>query len=405
MKKIEKSSKLENVCYDIRGPVLKEAKKLEEEGYKIIKLNIGSPAAFGLNTPDEIVHDMIVNLQNAQAYGESRGLFSARKAVMQDFQSKGVMDVEIDDIFIGNGVSELISMSMQALLNLEDEVLIPMPDYPLWTAVVTLAGGKAVHYLCDESSDWNPDLDDIRAKITPKTKAIVVINPNNPTGAVYDRSILEGIAQIARENDLIVYADEIYSRITYDDAAHIPFSTIAPDILTVSFDGLSKSWRATGFRAGWMVLSGNKKCASSYVEGLDMLANMRLCPNMPSQYGIQTALGGYQSIKDLILPGGRLREQRDTAFKMVNEIPGLSVVKPKGALYCFPKVDIKRFNIANDEKFMLDLLRGQHLLLVHGTGFNWKEPDHFRIVFLPDKDTLADAMRRLAVFLGKYRQS
>jgi len=405
MKNIEKSSKLENVCYDIRGPVLKEAKRLEEEGFKIIKLNIGSPAAFGLNTPDEIVHDIIVNLPNAQPYGESRGLFSARKAVMQDFQSKGVMDVGIDDIFIGNGVSELISMSMQALLDSGDEVLIPMPDYPLWTAVVTLAGGKAVHYLCDEASGWNPVLDDIRAKITPKTKAIVVINPNNPTGAVYDRSILEGIAQIAGEKDLIVYADEIYSRITYDDTVHIPFSTIAPDIFTVSFDGLSKSWRATGFRAGWMVLSGNKKSASGYVEGLDMLANMRLCPNMPAQYGIQTALGGYQSIKDLILPGGRLREQRDTAFNMVNEIPGLSVVKPKGALYCFPKVDTKRFNIKNDEKFMLDLLRDQHLLLVHGTGFNWKDPDHFRIVFLPDKDTLADAMRRLGTFMEKYKQA
>ena len=404
MKNIDKSSKLENVCYDIRGPVLKEAKRLEEEGFKIIKLNIGSPAAFGLNTPDEIVHDIIVNLPNAQPYGDSRGLFAARKAVMQDFQSKGVMDVGIDDIFIGNGVSELISMSMQELLDSGDEVLIPMPDYPLWTAVVNLAGGKPVHYLCDEASDWNPVLDDIRSKVNPKTKAIVVINPNNPTGAVYDRSVLEGIARIARENDLIVYADEIYSRITYDDAVHIPFSTIAPDILTVSFDGLSKAWRATGFRAGWMVLSGNKKCASGYVEGLDMLANMRLCPNMPSQFGIQTALGGYQSIKDLILPGGRLREQRDTAFKMVNEIPGLSMVKPKGALYCFPKVDIKRFNITDDEKFMFDLLRDQHLLLVHGHGFNWKEPDHFRIVFLPDKDTLADAMHRLAAFLDGYKQ-
>jgi len=405
MKKIEKSSKLENVCYDIRGPVLKEARRLEEEGFKIIKLNIGSPAAFGLNTPDEIVHDMIVNLQNAQAYGESRGLFSARKAVMQDFQSKGVMDVGIDDIFIGNGVSELISMSMQALLDSGDEVLIPMPDYPLWTAAVTLAGGKPVPYLCDESADWNPVLDDIRSKVTPKTKAIVVINPNNPTGAVYDRSILEGIAQIAREKDLIVYADEIYSRITYEDAVHIPFSTIAPDILTVTFDGLSKAWRATGFRAGWMVLSGSKECAAGYVEGLDMLASMRLCPNMPAQYGIQTALGGYQSIKDLILPGGRLKEQRDTAVSMVNEIPGLSVVNPKGALYCFPKVDIKRFNIKDDEKFMLDLLHSQRLLLVHGTGFNWKEPDHFRVVFLPDKATLTDAMRRLGTFLEKYKQS
>jgi alanine-synthesizing transaminase len=405
LKNIEKSAKLENVCYDIRGPVLKEAKRLEEEGFKIIKLNIGSPASFGLNAPDEIVHDIIVNLPNAQAYGESRGLFAARKAVMHDFQSKGVMDVGIDDIFIGNGVSELIMIAMQGLLDLGDEVLIPMPDYPLWTAAVTLAGGKAVHYLCDESADWNPDLDDIRSKVTPKTRAIVIINPNNPTGAVYDRSVLEGIAKIAREKDLIVYADEIYSRITYDDAVHIPFSTIASDILTISFDGLSKAWRAAGFRAGWMVLSGSKKAASSYIEGLDMLANMRLCPNMPAQMGIQTALGGYQSIKDLILPGGRLREQRDTAFTLINEIPGLSVVKPKGALYCFPKVDIKRFNIKNDEKFMLDLLRAQHLLLVNGTGFNWKEPDHFRIVFLPDKDTLADAMRRLAVFLESYKQA
>ncbi|MCL2196697.1 MAG: pyridoxal phosphate-dependent aminotransferase [Treponema sp.] len=404
MKDIIKSAKLENVCYEIRGPVLKEAKRLEEEGYKVIKLNVGSPASFGLNAPDEIVHDIVLNLPNAQAYGDSRGLFAARKAVMHDFQSKGVMEVGIDDIFIGNGVSELISMSMQALLDSGDEVLIPMPDYPLWTAAATLAGGKAVHYLCDEASDWNPVLDDIRAKITVKTKAIVVINPNNPTGAVYDRCILEGIAQIAREHELIIYADEIYGRITYDDAKHIPMSTIAHDVLTISFDGLSKAWRAAGFRAGWMVLSGNKSIASDYVEGLDMLANMRLCPNMIAQMGIQTALGGYQSVKDLLLPGGRLREQRDTAYSMVNQIPGLSVVKPKGALYCFPKVDIKRFNITSDVKFMLDLLRSRHLLLVHGTGFNWKEPDHFRIVFLPDKDTLTDAMRRLSAFLANYKQ-
>jgi alanine-synthesizing transaminase len=405
MKNIEKSAKLENVCYDIRGPVLKEAKRLEEDGFHVIKLNIGSPAAFGLNAPDEILHDMIVNLQNAQAYGDSRGLFAARKAVMQDFQSKGVMDVGVDDVFIGNGVSELIQLSMMGLLDSGDEVLVPMPDYPLWTAAVTLAGGKAVHYLCDETAEWNPDLDDIRRKVGPKTRAVVVINPNNPTGAVYNRQTLEGIAKIALENDLIVYADEIYSRITYDGAAHIPMATIAPDIPTISFDGLSKAYRAAGFRAGWMVLSGRKKCAAGYVDGLDMLANMRLCPNMPSQMGIQTALGGYQSIKDLILPGGRLREQRDIAVNLVNEIPGLSVVMPKGALYCFPKVDVKRFNITDDEKFMLDLLRDQHLLLVHGTGFNWKEPDHFRIVFLPDKDTLADAMRRLAVFMAEYRQS
>lgn len=404
MKNIDKSAKLESVCYDIRGPVLKEAKRLEEEGFRITKLNIGNPGAFGLNAPDEILHDMIVNLHNAQGYGDSRGLFAARKAVMHDFQTKGIMDVGIDDIFIGNGVSELIVMAMQGLLNSGDEVLIPMPDYPLWTAAVTLAGGKAVHYICDEASDWNPDLSDIRSKITAKTRAIVIINPNNPTGAVYDHLILDSIAQIARENNLIVYSDEIYGRILYDGAVHIPFSKIAPDLLTISFDGLSKAYRSTGFRAGWMVLSGNKKIAADYIEGLDMLANMRLCPNMPAQFGIQTALGGYQSINDLIIPGGRLREQRDVSVNMVNQIPGLSVVNPKGAIYCFPKVDVKRFNIKDDEKFMLDLLRAQKLLLVHGTGFNWKDPDHFRIVFLPDKDTLTDAMKRLAVFLDGYKQ-
>jgi alanine-synthesizing transaminase len=405
MRTFEKSSKLDNVSYEIRGPVLKEAKRIEAEGFRVIKLNIGNPGAFGFNAPDEILHDMIVNLQNAQGYGDSHGLFAARKAVMQDFQTKGVMDVGMDDIFIGNGVSELIMMAMQGLLNTGDEVLVPMPDYPLWTAAVTLTGGKAVHYICDEGSDWNPDLNDIRSKLSHKTKAIVVINPNNPTGAVYDREILEGIAAIAGENELIVYADEIYSRIIYEGAKHIPFATIDPDILTVSFDGLSKAWRAAGFRAGWMVFSGNKKTAAGYYDGLEMLSNMRLCPNMPSQYGIQTALGGYQSVNELLLPGGRLREQRDTAVNMANTIPGLSVVMPKGALYCFPKIDIKRFNITDDEKFVIDLLRDRHLLLVHGTGFNWKDPDHFRIVFLPDKETLTDAMRRLGGFLEHYRQS
>jgi len=293
---------------------------------------------------------------------------------------------------------------MQALLNSGDEVLIPMPDYPLWTAAVTLSGGKAVHYLCDETAGWNPDIDDIRSKVSPKTRAIVVINPNNPTGAVYDRSVLESIAEVARQNNLIVYADEIYGRITYDDAVFIPMASIAPDLLTITFDGLSKTWRAAGFRSGWMVFSGNKKHAEGYVEGLEILSNMRLCANMPAQFGIQTALGGYQSIKELILPGGRLKEQRDTAVNMINEIPGLSVVMPKGALYCFPKVDIKRFNITDDEKFVLDLVRDKHLLLVHGTGFNWKEPDHFRIVFLPDKATLTDAMLRLGGFLERYKQ-
>jgi len=405
MREYTKSDKLEGVCYDIRGPVLKEAKHLEEEGFSILKLNIGNPGAFGFNAPDEIVHDMILNLQNAQGYGDSQGLFAARKAVMHDFQTKGIMDVGIDDIYIGNGISELIMMAMQGLLNNGDEVLVPMPDYPLWTAAITLCGGRAVHYICDESNDWNPDLDDIKAKTNSRTKAIVLINPNNPTGAVYKRDILEGIADIARENDLIVYADEIYSRIIYDDAVFIPMASIAPDILTISFDGLSKTWRSAGFRSGWMVLSGNKTTAAGYIDGLQILSNMRLCANMPAQFGIQTALGGYQSITKLILPGGRLKEQRDTAVHMINAIPGLSVVMPKGALYCFPKMDIKRFNISNDEKFVLDLLHAQHLLLVHGTGFNWKDPDHFRVVFLPDKETIADAVRRMGNFLENYRQT
>ncbi|MDR2608137.1 MAG: pyridoxal phosphate-dependent aminotransferase [Treponema sp.] len=404
MRNFSKSVKLDEVCYDIRGPVLKEAKRLEDEGFHVLKLNIGNPAAFGFNAPDEIIHDIIMNLQNAQGYGDSRGLFAARKAVMHECQLKGIMDVGIDDIYIGNGVSELIMIAMQGLLDSGDEVLIPMPDYPLWTAAVTLSGGKAVHYLCDEESGWNPDLDDIRSKITSRTKAVVIINPNNPTGAVYSREILEGIAKIAHEHDLIVYADEIYDKITYDGVAHIPMASIDPEILTISFNGMSKAYRAAGFRAGWMFLSGNRKCAAGYVDGLEMLCNMRLCANMPAQFGIQTALGGYQSIKDLIIPGGRLKEQRDVAVNMAGAIPGLSVVMPRGALYCFPKVDTARFNISDDEKFMIDLLREQHLLMVHGTGFNWHKPDHFRIVFLPDKDTLADAMKRLAVFLEHYRQ-
>jgi alanine-synthesizing transaminase len=404
MRTFNKSAKLDKVCYDIRGPVLKEAKRLEDEGFHILKLNIGNPAPFGFNAPDEIIHDIIVNLQNAQGYCDSRGLFAARKAVMQDFQSKGVMDVGVDDIWIGNGVSELIMIAMQGLLDSGDEVLTPMPDYPLWTAAITLAGGRAVHYLCDEGSAWNPDLEDIRSKVTAHTKAIVVINPNNPTGAVYDRAILEGIAAIAQEHELIVYADEIYDRITYEGARHTPMATVNPEILTLSFNGMSKAYRAAGFRAGWMALSGNKKSAAGYVDGLEMLCNMRLCANVPAQFGIQTALGGYQSINDLVLPGGRLKEQRDLAVSMVNQIPGLSVVMPKGALYCFPKIDAGRFNITDDERFAIDLLREQRILLVHGTGFNWKDPDHFRIVFLPDKDTLTDALHRLGVFLEHYRQ-
>ncbi|MDR1908866.1 MAG: pyridoxal phosphate-dependent aminotransferase [Spirochaetaceae bacterium] len=405
MRSFDKSKKLNNVCYDIRGPVLEEAKLLEDEGFRVIKLNIGNPAPFGFNAPDEIIHDIIINMQNAQGYGDSRGLFAARKAIMQDFQSKGVMDIGIEDIYLGNGVSELIMIAMQGLIDSGDEVLVPMPDYPLWTAAVTLAGGRAVHYYCDESSLWQPDLADMESKVSANTKAIVVINPNNPTGAVYDRSILEGIARIAKEHELIVYADEIYDRITYEGAQHIPMSSIDPDILTVNFNGLSKAYRSAGFRAGWMALSGNKRIASDYREGLDILTNMRICANVPAQYGIQTALGGYQSINDLVLPGGRLKEQRDTAVNLVNGVPGLSVVMPQGALYCFPRIDVKRFNITDDQRFILDLLREQHLLLVQGTGFNWKEPDHFRIVFLPDRETLTDAVRRLAVFLEHYRQA
>jgi alanine-synthesizing transaminase len=405
MRAFKKSAKLDEVCYDIRGPVLKEARRMEGEGSRILKLNIGNPAVFGFNAPDEILHDMIVNLSNAQGYCDSQGLFPARKAIMQEFQSKGVMDVSVDDIFIGNGVSELIVMAMQGLLDSGDEVLVPAPDYPLWTAAVNLAGGRAVHYRCDEQADWNPDLADLAAKVSPRTKAVVVINPNNPTGAVYERSILEGIAELARAHELIVFADEIYDKIVYEDAKHITMATIAPDLLTISFNGLSKAYRAAGFRSGWMVLSGNKKIAAGYREGLEMLSNMRLCANVPAQFAIQTALGGYQSIRDLILPGGRLKEQRDLCVDLVNRIPGLSVVKPKGALYCFPKVDVKRFAIADDERFMMDLLRAQRILLVQGTGFNWPEPDHFRIVFLPDIATIADAIGRLRDFLVDYRQS
>jgi len=404
MRSFRKSAKLDDVCYDIRGPVLKEARRLEAEGFRILKLNIGNPASFGFNAPDEMLHDMIVNLQNAQGYCDSQGLFPARKAIMQDFQSKGIMDVGTDDIFIGNGVSELIVMAMQGLLDAGDEVLVPAPDYPLWTAAVNLAGGKAVHYRCDEEAGWNPDIADIRAKASTRTKAIVVINPNNPTGAVYEKSVLEDLIKIAREKELLVFADEIYDRIIYDDAVHVPMATLAPDLLTITFNGLSKAYRAAGFRSGWMVLSGNKKLAANYFEGLEMLSNMRLCANVPAQFAIQTALGGYQSIRDLVLPGGRLREQRDLCHDLVNSIPGLSCVKPKGALYCFPKIDTKRFSIVDDERFVMDLLRSKRILLVQGTGFNWPEPNHFRIVFLPDRETLTDALGRLKEFLVDYSQ-
>jgi len=404
MNEIKKSHKLDNVLYDIRGPVLKEAHRLEEEGCRIIKLNIGNPAAFGLTAPDEILHDMIVNLPNAQGYTESKGIFAARKAVMQYYQEKKVPGLDVEDIYIGNGVSELIVMAMQALLNTGSEVLIPSPDYPLWTAAVNLAGGKAVHYLCDEQSGWLPDLKDMRHKITPKTKAVVVISPNNPTGAVYPRVMMEKIADLAREHGLIVFSDEIYDKILYDKARHTYMATVADDIPCVTFGGLSKAYRAAGFRAGWMVFSGNKESVRDYMEGVDMLSNMRLCSNAPSQFVIQTALGGYQTINDLVSAGGRLFEQRNCAYRLLTQIPGVTCVKPDGALYLFPKLDVKKFRIKSDVQFILDLLRQEHVLLVQGTGFNWPKPDHFRIVFLPPVADLELAIGKLGHFLSTYRQ-
>jgi len=404
MKKISKSSKLDNVCYEIRGPVLQEAKRLEEEGFTIIKLNTGNPPAFGINAPDEIIHDAILNIKNAEAYGDSKGLFSARKAIMQYCQLKDIENVQIDDIFIGNGASEMIVMAMQGLLNNGDEVLVPAPDYPLWTAAVNLSGGKAVHYICDELSDWQPDIDDIKAKITPKTKGIVVINPNNPTGAVYPLEILEKIIAIAEEHSLIVYADEIYDQILFDGAKHTALASLSKKLFFVTFNGLSKSHRIPGMRAGWMIVSGNKTIAKDYIEGIEILATMRLCGNMTAQFTIQTALGGYQSLTDLIMPGGRLYEQRDAAYKCFNSIPGLSCTKPKGALYIFPKIDTKRFNIVNDQKFVLDFLLEKKVLLVQGTGFNWPEPDHFRVVFLPTVKEIQVVADRMEDFLSKYTQ-
>ena len=400
---VSKSNKLANVCYDIRGPVLRHAKRLEEEGHRILKLNIGNPAPFGFEAPEEILQDVILNLPTAQGYSDSRGLFSARKAVMHYTQTKNIPGVGIEDIYLGNGVSELIVMAMQGLLNNGDEVLIPAPDYPLWTASVSLSGGKPVHYLCDEQSDWYPDIEDIRSKITPNTRAMVVINPNNPTGAVYPREVLEQLAQVAREHNLILFADEIYDKILYDGAVHESLAAVAPDVLCLTFNGLSKSYRVAGFRSGWMVISGPKQ-PTSYLEGLEILASMRLCANVPAQHAIQTALGGYQSINDLILPGGRLLEQRDTAWELLNEIPGVSCTKPKGALYLFPRLDPKVYPIHNDEKFVLDLLLQEKILIVQGTAFNWPWPDHFRIVSLPRKDDLEMAIGRIGNFLKSYRQ-
>ncbi|MBD3344785.1 MAG: aminotransferase class I/II-fold pyridoxal phosphate-dependent enzyme [Chitinivibrionales bacterium] len=401
----KKSHKLENVLYDIRGPVSREAQRLEEEGYHILKLHTGNPAAFGFDTPDEMLHDVIVNLKHSQGYlDDSRGLFPARKAVFQYYQEKGVEGIDVDDIYIGNGVSELIMMALQALLNTGYEVLIPAPDYPLWTAATNLAGGKPVHYMCDESSGWIPDLKDIKKKASSKTRAIVIINPNNPTGAVYPREVLEEIVDVAREHELIIFSDEIYDKILYDSAVHVPTSLLAPDLLCITFNGLSKSYRAAGFRAGWMAITGTKETASDYMEGLEMLSSTRLCANVPAQFAVQTALGGYQSINDLVKPGGRLYEQRNVCYQLISEIPGVSCVKPQGALYLFPKLDRKKFNIKNDQKLVLDLLLQEHVLIVQGTGFNWPERDHIRIVFLPAVEDLKMACEKIGNFLANYRQ-
>ncbi|MBR3818358.1 MAG: pyridoxal phosphate-dependent aminotransferase [Clostridia bacterium] len=404
MKIFEKSKKLDNVCYDIRGPVMEEANRMEANGMEILKLNIGNPAPFGFNAPDEVVVDMIYNLRSSEGYSDSKGLFAARKAIMQYCQLKGIPNVGVNDIYTGNGVSELIMMSMQGLLDTGDEILVPMPDYPLWTAAITLAGGKAVHYLCDEKANWNPDIDDMRKKITPNTKGIVVINPNNPTGALYSKDILEQIAQLARENGLILFADEIYDRLVLDGEKHIALASLAPDLLTVSFNGLSKSHKVAGYRSGWMCLAGEKSHAKGYIEGLNLLSSMRLCSNVPAQSVIQTALGGIQTGEALLAPGGRIYEQRNFVYNALNAIPGISAVKPKAAFYIFPKLDTKKFNITDDQKFTLDLLKAKKILVTCGTGFNWKQPDHFRIVFLPDITSLEDAMEKLADFLDGYRQ-
>ncbi len=399
-----KSNKLANVCYDIRGPVMKHAKRLEDEGQRVLKLNIGNPAPFGFEAPEEILQDVIFNLPTAQGYSDSKGLFSARKAVMHYCQQMHIQGVGIEDIYLGNGVSELIVMSLQAMLNNGDEVLIPAPEYPLWTAATTLSGGKPVHYLCDEQAGWFPDLDDIRSKITPNTKAILIINPNNPTGAVYSKELLQEIVEIARQHNLIVLSDEIYDKILYDDAKHTCIASLADDLLFLTFNGLSKSYRVAGFRSGWMIVSGAKKRAQGYIEGLDMLANMRLCANVPAQHAIQTALGGYQSINDLVLPNGRLLEQRNRTWELLNDIPGISCVKPMGALYAFPKIDPKVCPIHNDEKFVLDLLLQEKLLIVQGTAFNWPWPDHFRVVTLPRVEDLEMAIGRIGNFMKTYRQ-
>jgi len=401
---INKSKKLEGICYDIRGPILDHAIALEEEGHKITKLNIGNPAAFGFDAPDEIIADVIHNMRNAQGYTSSRGLFSARKAIMQECQRLQIPDVDVDDIYLGNGVSELIVMANQALLNDGDEVLIPSPDYPLWTAAVNLAGGHPVHYICDEQANWYPDIADIKRKITNRTRAIVIINPNNPTGAVYDHDMLQQLVQVARDHDLVVFSDEIYSKITYDDAEFIPIGRLATDVLCLTFNGLSKSYRLAGFRSGWVVCSGAKKSAKAFLDGLDMLASMRLCANVPAMYAIQTALGGYQSINELVLPGGRLKEQRDIAMATLNDIPGVTCVKPNGAIYLFPHIDSTMYDFSDDEQLMLNFLKEEHILLVQGSAFNWIDPNHFRIVFLPNKEEIVHALQQFGNFIQRYRR-
>ena len=404
MRTFNKSTKLDHVCYDIRGPVLDEANRMEENGETILKLNIGNPAPFGFRAPDEVVKDMMMNLTSTQGYSDSRGLFSARKAIMQYCQIKGIPNVGMNDIYTGNGVSEMITMSMQALLNNGDEILVPAPDYPLWTASVSLGGGTPVHYMCDEQADWNPDIEDIKSKITNRTKGIVIINPNNPTGAVYSREILEEIVQVAREHQLIIFADEIYDRLVMDGVEHISIASLCPDLFCVTMNGLSKSHRIAGYRVGWMCLSGDKSYVKGYLEGINMLSNMRLCSNVPAQSVVQTALGGYQSSQELLIPGGRVYEQREFIYKALNSIPGVSAVKPKAAFYIFPKLDVERFNITDDEQFAFDFLREQKVLVTHGKAFNWPDPDHFRVVYLPRKEVLEETMNKLELFLSKYRQ-
>lgn len=404
MEYFEKSHKLDHVCYDVRGPVVDEADNMIEQGIDILKLNIGNPAPFGFDAPNEIIADMISNLRDAQGYSNSKGIFTARKAIMQYCQLKKIPNVGMNDIYTGNGVSELISISMQALLDDGDEILIPSPDYPLWTAAATLSGGKVIHYICDEEADWYPDIDDIKKKITSRTKGIVVINPNNPTGALYPKEVLEQIVEVARQYGLIIFADEIYDRLVMDGLEHTAIASLAPDLFVVSFNGLSKSHRIAGFRVGWMCLCGDKSKAKGYIEGINMLSSMRLCSNVPAQQIIQTALGGYQSADELLLPGGRIYEQRKYIMERLNNIPGISAVKPKAAFYIFPKIDCSMYNIKNDEKFALDFLKEQHVLLVHGGGFNWPNPDHFRIVYLPRLEELKIAMDKLEIFLSTYRQ-